>query len=318
MRKHTLVGFLSAFAVAATGCASSSTTSVQPAADKAGHTAFPLTLHTRMGTVTISHRPSRIVSLSATATEMLYAIGAGPQVVAVDKYSTYPSSAPRTNLTGFSANAEAIARFRSDLVITDSATGSLSKTLGALHVPLLVEPAAASFNVSYQQLTDLGAVTDHAAGARASITSMRTAIARLVASVPRPHPSLRIYHELDPTFYSATSGTFIGQIYRLFGLRNIADKAPVARGSGYPQLSAEYVLAADPQIIVLADTTCCHQNVQTVAHRPGWSLLDAVRRGLVLGVPDALASEWGPRIVGFIARVATLVKRAETVYGPGT
>lgn len=317
MRKHQFIGSLIAAALAASACASSSAPSGQQA-DKqiAAHTSYPVVVKAATGSVTIAKRPTRIVSLSATATQMLYAMGAGPQVVAVDQYSTYPASAPRTNLSGFQPNIEAIARYRPDLVINDADTGNLTRSLKTLGIPSLIEPAAKSLEDSYQQLGELGRATDHASGAAQAVTSMRSAIATLVASVLKPSRPLRIYHELDPTFYSATSSTFIGQIYRLFGLSNIADKAGTTKNSGYPQLSAEYVVSADPQIIVLADTTCCHQNAHTVAARPGWARLDAVHRGLVLGVDDSLASEWGPRIVEFVTRVAALVHRAETTYAP--
>ena len=317
MRKHQLIGVLAVFAIAASACASSSTTPQRPVAERSGHAAYPLTLRDAAGTVTIPHRPTRIVSLSATGTQMLFAIGAGAQVIAVDQYSTYPSSAPRTNLSGSQPNVEAIARYRPDLVINDADVGNLSRSLKALRVPVLIEPAAKSFAVSYQQIADLGAATDHEHGARQTVSSMRSHIARIVASVPRPSRPLRVYHELDPTFYSATTATFIGQIYRLFGLRNVADKAGITRNSGYPQLSAEYVVASNPQVIVLADIACCHQSARTVAARPGWSRVDAVRHDLVLGVDDSLASEWGPRIVEFVGRVAKLLQRAETVYGAG-
>lgn len=314
MRKHHYIAVLGALAITATACASGSTTTrrhVVPSGDDSG---YPRTLHTAGGQATLARRPTRIVSLSATATEMLYAIGAGTQVIAVDKYSTYPSTAPRTNLSSLQPNVEAIARYQPDLVITDSNSNNLARSLRTLHVPLLIEPPAPTFHAAYQQINQLGVATDHAAAARRTITSMRTRIENIIASTPRPPSPLRVYHELDPTYYSATSDTFIGQIYQLLGLHNIADKPGAAAHSSYPQLSGEYVLTADPQIVVLADTTCCHQDVRTVANRPGWSNIDAVKHRLVLAVPDALASEWGPRIVGFVARVATLARQAETIY----
>lgn len=314
MRKHQLFASVGTVALAAAACAPGSSTPNRPVADRAAHAAYPLTLRTSAGPVTIAHRPTRVVSLSATATQMLYAIGAGSQVVAADEYSTYPASAPRTNLSGTQPNVEAIARYRPDLVINDADVGDLSRSLKTLHVPVLIEPAARSLDESYRQIDELGAATGHVVGAHATVAAMRTKITQIVASVPRPDERLRVYHELDPTFYSATTATFIGQIYRLFGLRNIADKSGVTKNSGYPQLSAEYVVAADPQIIVLADTVCCHQSGRTVAGRAGWTRVDAVRHGLVLAVDDGLASEWGPRIVGFVARVAAILRRAEAVY----
>jgi iron complex transport system substrate-binding protein len=138
---------------------------------------------------------------------------------------------------------------------------------------------------------------------------MRRQVAAIVSSVPRPHPPLTVYHELEQDFYSATSHTFIGQMYSLLGLRNIADKA--GGSNPYPQLSDEYILASDPDLIVLADTVCCGQNAKTVAARPGWNTITAVKDGAVLGVNDSIASQWGPRIVLFLRAVADEVIRIE-------
>jgi iron complex transport system substrate-binding protein len=91
-------------------------------------------------------------------------------------------------------------------------------------------------------------------------------------------------------------------VYALFGLRNIADAAD-RTGSGYPQLSAEYVVSAAPDLIVLADSVCCGQTPRTVGARPGWSRIPAVRNGLVLRIDDSIASRWGPRIVNFVRAV---------------
>jgi iron complex transport system substrate-binding protein len=138
---------------------------------------------------------------------------------------------------------------------------------------------------------------------------MRTHLAAIVASVPRTRRHLRVYHELDPTYYSATSQTFIGSIYKLFGFRDIADAAG-GTGGGYPQLSGEYITAKDPQIIVLADTRCCGQGYATVADRPGWSSIAAVQHHRVVLANDDVASRWGPRIVQFARTVARIAKQS--------
>jgi iron complex transport system substrate-binding protein len=140
------------------------------------------------------------------------------------------------------------------------------------------------------------------------VRSMQTKLAAIVRSVPKSRRHLRVYHELDPTYYSATSKTFIGSIYRLFGFKNIADAAD-STGGGYPQLSAEYIIAQNPQIIVLADTKCCGQNASTVAARPGWSTINAVQHQRVYGAADDVASRWGPRIVQFARSVARIAKQ---------
>jgi iron complex transport system substrate-binding protein len=316
--RRALAPVLAALAIMGAACASSGPPGTQPATSSAARVSYPVRLDTSDGEVTIAHRPQRIVSLSPSATQMLYAIGAGSQVVAVDTYSTYPASAPRTNLSGFQPNIEAIASYRPDLVLNDSDTGGLVRSLGVLHVPVLILPAAKDLPETYAQIDELGHATDHLAGAGAAVSGMRSRIAAIVASVPKPAEPLRVYHELDPTYYSATSATFVGEIYKMFGLSNIADRAGLTKNSGYPQLSGEYVVSADPQLIVLADTVCCHQSAATVASRPGWGGIAAVRRGLVVPVDDGLASEWGPRIVDFVAIVAQEVKRAERVYPPAS
>jgi ABC-type Fe3+-hydroxamate transport system substrate-binding protein len=118
---------------------------------------------------------------------------------------------------------------------------------------------------------------------------------------------MRVYHELDPTFYSATSSTFIGSIYGMFGLVNIADDAPDAAG-GYPQLSAEYVVGKAPDLIVLADTICCEQTAAAVAQRPAFDTVPAVKAGRILEANDDIASRWGPRVADFAESVAKTLR----------
>jgi iron complex transport system substrate-binding protein len=270
---------------------------------------FPLKLKAADGVVTIMKRPARIVSLSATATEDLYAVGAGIQVVAVDSYSTYPPQAPRTHLSGFTPNIEAIAKYRPDLVLIDTDANHIVRELGKVGIPVLVEPPAANLNDVYAEIAQIARATGHAQAAINVTAGIRRQVAAIVRSAPRPTTPLTVYHELDQHFYSATSRTFIGQMYKLLGLVNIADKA---KGSGtYPQLSAEYIIASNPDLIVLADTVCCGQTRATVAARPGWSGISAVKSGEVVPVNDSIASEWGPRIVLFLKAVASAVKTLE-------
>src|SRR5216684_1221197 len=133
---------------------------------------FPLTLKAANGKVTIAHRPSRIISLSATATEDLFAVGAGKQVVAVDSYSTYPANAPRTKLSGFTPNVEAIAKYRPDLVVVSDDMHNIVAQLGKLHVPVLVESAAVNLNGVYAQIEQLAQATGHVAGAKQVVAGM--------------------------------------------------------------------------------------------------------------------------------------------------
>ena len=256
--------------------------------------------------VSAATTPHRIISLSPTATESLFAIGAGKQVVAVDDQSDYPKRAPRTTLSGFTPNVEAIAAYRPDLVVVQYDSGDVVEALHKLNIRVLVQPSAKNLTAAYGQIRQLGNITAHKRAAAALVTRMKKAIAKALASTP--HRRLAVYHELSPDYYSATSKTFIGGIYKLFGLRNIADAAD-STGSGYPQLSAEYILGANPSLIVLADTRCCGQSVASVSGRPGWSNVAAVRTRSVVAIEDSVASRWGPRVVQFVQAVARVLRK---------
>lgn len=269
----------------------------------------PIKVAAANGTVTLAHVPSRIVSLSATGTEDLYAVGASRQVVAVDSYSTYPPQAPRTSLSETTPNVEAIAKYRPDLVVVADDSNHITQQLGKLGVAVLVEPPATNLDGVYAELGQLADATGHPAAAAPVVAGIRRQVNTIARSVPKPTRPLSVYHELDQTFFSATSQTFIGQMYSLLGLHNIADKARAA--SGYPKLSAEYIVRASPDLIVLADTVCCGQTRATVAARPGWQNIAAVKNGDVLPVSDSVASEWGPRIVLFLKTVADSVRALE-------
>jgi iron complex transport system substrate-binding protein len=247
--------------------------------------------------------PHRIVSLSPTATESLFAIGAGPQVVAVDDQSDYPKQAPHTSLSGFTPNVEAIVGYKPDLVVVAYDPNGLVATLRSLHIRVLEQDAAKTLDDAYAEIDQLGRVTGHAKQAAALVARMKKRIGELVAKGTHRARGLTVYHELEPDLYSVTSSTFIGKVYALFGLKNIADAADTG-GTGYPKLSPEYVVSQSPDIVVLADIKCCGQSPKSVASRPGWSHVSAVQTGTIVRVDDSIASRWGPRIVDFVRAIA--------------
>jgi ABC-type Fe3+-hydroxamate transport system substrate-binding protein len=290
-----------------TACGGDSQGSGSAASDSPAPGAFPVTVTGADGELTLEEQPEAIVSMSPTATEMLFAIGAGDQVEAVDDNSNHPDEAPTTELSAFTPNAEAIAAYAPDLVVLSDDLNGIVDALDALSVPTLLLPAAQTVDDTYEQLQTLGDATGHAEEADAVVTDVQDRIAAAVESVSAEALGKRVYHELDPSFYSAASSTFIGSIYTLFGLENIADAAPDAAG-GYPQLSAEYVVGQAPDLIVLADTVCCEQTAATVAQRPAFDTVPAVQQGRILEANDDVASRWGPRIADFAESVAETLK----------
>jgi iron complex transport system substrate-binding protein len=252
--------------------------------------------------------PSRIVSISTVATEMLFAIGAGDRVVAVDSMSNFPSDAPVTDLSGFEPNVEAILGFAPDLVVLSYDPGDVVASLDVAGVASLLLGAAYTIADTYSQIEALGAVTGDEDLAAALVAEMQAEMAVLADSVQSRDEPLTYYHELDDTLYTVTSTTFIGEVYALAGLVNTADPVDAdASAWGYPQVSAEYLLDADPDLIFLADTKCCAQDVAAVAARPGWANLTAVSRGQIVELDDDVASRWGPRIVEFLRSIVEAV-----------
>jgi len=251
--------------------------------------------------------PTSIISLSPTATEILFAIGAGPQVVAVDNMSNYPAEAPVTELSGFTPNVESIAGYDPDLVVISYDPGDLVDGLEALGIPTVMQWAANSIEDTYSQIAELGDLTGQVEEATAVNESIRAGLAEL--SDDPVGAGMTYFHEIDNTLYSATSTTFVGQLYSLLGLENIADPADEA-GFGWPQLSAEFILEADPDIIFLSDAAW-GESAETVAARPGWDVLTAVVDGHVVPLDQDTSGRWGPRVVDFIESVKVAIEGFE-------
>jgi iron complex transport system substrate-binding protein len=300
--RRPLVAVVLAALLALAGCSGGGDPTPSAAPSSGAGEAFPVTVSGDAGQLTLDAAPERIVSMSASATETLFAIGAGDQVVAVDSTSTYPAQAPVTDLSAFTPNPEAVAGYEPDLVVISDDIDGLARGLDTLGIPVLQLGAAQQLDDAYAQMTTLGEATGHRAEAADLVSTTQGRIAAAVDAAGGAGEGLSVYHELDPSGYSAGSSTFVGGVYALFGLENIADGAD--DGSGYPQLSAEYVVDAAPDLVVLADTVCCAQDAATLAARPAFDTLPAVRDGRVLAADDDIASRWGPRIADLAEQVS--------------
>jgi iron complex transport system substrate-binding protein len=317
MRKQFMLGVLAGLVLAAAACGDDDDSSQATAAPASlAATAAPTAPPTTPPTTAAAEAavPSRIISLSPTATEMLYAIGAGDQVLAVDDFSNYPpeTADKMTGLNGFEPNVEAIAGLEPDLIATDGTNPDLLSQFDTLGIAHWEGPAAVTFADIYTQLEQLGAITGHVAEANEVVTQMQTDIDAVIDDLPHLPEPLTYYHELDPNgFWSVTSDTFIGLVYAEAGLVNIADE--VGQGNPYPQLNAEFIVTADPDLIFLACTKYCGETPETVAARPGWDAMSAVQNGNVIPMDDDVASRWGPRIADYIEQVGSAVEEAAGV-----
>ncbi|MFV0430035.1 MAG: ABC transporter substrate-binding protein [Arachnia sp.] len=305
-----------AAAALALGACSNDTTATQTEAEApqttvASDATFPVDVSTggpdSTTTITIEALPEAIISLSPTATETLFAIGAGDQVIAVDDNSNYPEEAPTTDLSGFEPNVEAILGYGPDLVVSATDNPDMIGALEQAGVPTLVLPSAVDLDDAYDQMARLGLATGHITESTDLVETMQAEIGSIVAEAPEL-TGTTYFHELDPTLYTVTGSTFIGQVYSLFGLESIAEDGTDA----YPQLSEEYVVDADPNLIFLADTQCCQVTSAVIAERAGWENLTAVTGGNVVELDADISSRWGPRVVDFVETIGEQVTELDS------
>lgn len=283
--------------LAPAGPESSGTVTSDPAA-----TDFPVTVNGANGEVTIDERPERIVVLSSSLTEMVFAVGAGDQVVAVDSYSDYPADAPTTDLSAFQPNVEAIAEFEPDLVLLARDRDDLVAALDAAGITSVVLSSAADLDAVYAQVETVGAITGHAKAAEELSGQMRTGIDEQFARLADVTVPATYFYEISTDYHTSTSDAFVGSILSATGMVNIADGVDPSAGA-YPQLSAEYVLESDPELIVVAHTDGSVPTVDELAARPGWSTLQAVADGNIVLLDTDLASRWGPRVVELVTTI---------------
>jgi iron complex transport system substrate-binding protein len=261
---------------------------------------FPMTLQSSDGlSLTLNAPPQRIVSLASSATETLCALGAEPQIVAVEKFENCPSgSSAKPALDAFMPDVEAIAAQQPDLVFTTYNPPGFVESLRKINVPVLFLDVPTDIAGVYDDIELFGRITGRADTADALVTSMKEqedAILKKVGSAAGP----RVYHELDTMYFSVGPDSFVGDFYAQLKATNIVS----ASDGDYPQLSAEVIIQRNPQVIVLADETA-GVSAATVKQRPGWSVIDAVKNGRICTIDADIVSRPGPRVIDALQELA--------------
>lgn len=255
---------------------------------------FPVTVTDGVGnTVTLTTPPASIASLDAAHTEILYAIGAAPELKAVDKTSDCPAAAASLpKVDAFNPSVEAITALHPDLVILGFVYQSdIASALRSAGLTVLTLTSPADINGVYDQIELMGKVTGHPGDADRLVTNMSHELEDIGTQVfGKAAPT--VYHEVDNTYYSAGPGSFIDDLYKTLGAKNIADST----GEAYPQLDAEAIIRLNPDVIILADEDA-GESATTVAARPGWSVIKAVTDHRVYVVDPNIVSRPGPRLV---------------------
>ncbi len=304
--KPALAALALMVAVAAWACGNGEEAAPQPqttpTATASAEASFPVTVTQSDGeTLTIESPPQRIVSLSAHATDILCAIGAGDQLVAVERYANCPEgSDAKPALDAYQPSVEAIAGYDPDLVYIFSDINGVVGALRNLGIPVLYLELPESVEGVLEQIGLFGRITGHTQEAEALVAEMRRRLDAIEEKLADVDQGPRIFHELDPTYFTAAPQSFIGDMYRILKAQNIAEGAT----EPYPQLSAEVIVERDPEVIVLADEPA-GVTAEAVKGRPGWSEISAVKNGRICVVDPSLVSQPGPDVVDAIETLAT-------------
>lgn len=252
--------------------------------------------------VTLEEPPLRIASLSAGHTEILYAIGAGGQVIAVDNTSDCPeATSALPHIDAFTPSLESIVALEPDIVVLFYAPSGLMDSLAQQGIPALLLDAPSSIDGVYEQVELLGQLTGHETEAQGLVSDMRDAVDAISADLSSA-TGPKVFHEIDTNYYTAGPGSFIDDLYQVVKAQNIAEPT----GQPFPQMSEEGVIAANPDVIVLADEDA-GESAETVSARPGWSAINAVKNGRVEPVDPDIVSRPGPRLVDALLALAKIL-----------
>ena len=202
--------------------------------------------------------------------------------------------------------------YEPDLVVIQFDPGDVVAGLETVGVPVLVYGAALSVDEVYRQMSALGVATGNIPAAEEATANVMVGLDAAVTASGDLGENVTYYHEIDSLLYTATSSTFFGEIYALFGMENIADPADADGSSfGYPQLSSEFVVSENPNIIFLGNVLY-GESAETVSQRPGWDVMTAVQDGDIAELDSDVASRWGPRIVDFAESIVDALEEYAT------
>ncbi len=299
---------------APTATAPAATATSQPAGTSTPSSAGgPLTFTDKLGrSITLSAPAQRVVSLAPSNTEILFAVGAGAQVVGRDEFSDYPADVKNLPSIGGSYggyNLEAIVALKPDLVLAaEINTADQVKALADLGLTVYMLPNPVTLDEMYDRLATVAKMTGHDAEAATLVASLKTRVQAVVDNVKRTAENDRplVYYELDATDANApfTSGasTFVDTLISMAGGRNLGNNL----GTSWVQISAEKIIELNPTIILLGDAAY-GVTTDSVAKRPGWNVIDAVKNSNIYPMDDNLVSRPGPRLVDGLEALVKII-----------
>ena len=313
--KHGIIRLLMCLGFVLVACTSTSThsetsTAVVPTVQP--EIVAPATMRDGAGReVTIPATVGRVVSLAPSTTEIVYALGKGDTLLAVDMFSDYPAEAaslPKISNPDMTYNYEQIATLKPDVVFAAAITSpDAIAALEKLGIPVVVVGTFTTTMASVQaDISLVGAVLGVSAAATALNDQLQVRWDQIAATVATVSQKPKVFWELDATDpskpYTVGKGSFISDIIATAGAVNVFADVD----NPYPQVSIEQVVIAAPDIIILSDAAYGVTPEQVVA-RPGWETIPAVQQNAIFPIDDNLVSRPGPRIVEGLAAVVAIV-----------
>ena len=259
--------------------------------------------------ITLEATPQRIVSLAPSNTEILFAVGAGSQVVGRDEFSDYPAEAASIQVIGGSFgeyNAEAIVALEPDLVLAAEINPpELVQQLEELGLTVYYLGNPTTLEEMYMNLETVASLTGH--DANELINSLKARVAAVDEKIAPLSSRIAVFYEIDATDptkpWTYGPGTFGDLLIERAGGYNVGNIA----SDPYPQLSLEQVIAATPAVIILGDSLW-GVTPESVKERPGWETIPAVQSDQIFSFDDNLVSRPGPRLVDGLEQLAKLLR----------
>ena len=270
----------------------------------------PLVLIDALGReVTLAQPAQKIVSTAPSNTEILFAVGAGDQVIARDDFTNFPEEAVNLpsigGMSGF--NLEAITAQQPDLVLmAEINTPEDVKALEELGITVFMLPNPTDLEGLYTNLINVGKMTNHETEAAALVEDLKIRVDAVTQVMANVETRPTVFYELDGSDpakpWTSGTGTFIDLLIGMAGGQNA-----VSIDSPWVQLSLEELIVTDPDFILLGDSTWGGVTPEMVAERAGWDALSAVENEKVLPFNDDLVGRPGPRLVEGLEELARIL-----------
>ena len=255
---------------------------------------------------TESSTEQRVVSLSTTHTEIIQTLGGENLLVGIDSFSE--SELPIEKIDAFTVTADELVNLNPDLVIVAFDFNGIIDGLEALNLNFVLLPPARNFDEVYTQIMEIGNLINKSDESIDLVSEMENDVAEIIENFSAQN--VKVFHEIGYTYgiYTVNENSFIGEIYNLLGVDNIANFKEDPFGSGYPEFSEEEILMANPNLIIVGHSDYLNKDLST---RVGWEVITAIQSGNLFFLDENLANNWGTNTVDLLNTLSEVTQSQE-------